>query len=65
MAQEHKENKPLDDLTQEEHEFWADEFMEKMAHPKPKEIAFFAERCRMGLGVGLDEKGKFVHGSDK
>ncbi len=53
------------DLTDEEHEIWADVFMQKMVNPTPEEGAFFAERHRKGLGVGLDEGGSIVHASNQ
>ncbi|CUH45108.1 hypothetical protein [Ruegeria atlantica] len=53
------------DLTDEEHEIWADVFMQQMANPTPAEGAFFAERRRKGLGVGHDEGGSFVHASNQ
>jgi hypothetical protein len=54
-----------DALTKEEYEICSALFMEKMARPGPQEKVFFAERRRKGLGVGLDENGKLVRGSDQ
>lgn len=36
----------------------------RMSHNTPEEEAFFAERLRLGLGFGLDEKGNLVHVAD-
>ncbi|WP_281995186.1 hypothetical protein [Ruegeria faecimaris] len=52
------------ELSDEEHEAWAALFMEKMSNPGPRERAVFEERRRKGLGVGLDEDGNSIHGSD-
>ncbi|WP_170335094.1 hypothetical protein [Ruegeria arenilitoris] len=78
MAREHKENKDApervkaaleaklspDELTTEEQEVWLDEFMERTATLTPEAKAFFEDRRRLGLGVGLDENGILVRGSD-
>ena len=39
---------------------WLDGFTEKMAYPSGAETSFFAERCTLGLGVGLDAGGNIV-----
>jgi hypothetical protein len=54
---------PPEDLTAEEFEVWLVAFGEKMAVPSEKEEAFFAERLRLGLGVGLAEGGELVRGA--
>lgn len=41
-----------------------DAFIDKMAVSGPNEEAFFEERRRKGLGVGLDEDGNLVKASD-
>ena len=49
------------ELTPEEKSVWLDRFSDLMGEPGPEEEAFFADRRRRGLGVGLDEKGDLVH----
>jgi len=49
------------ELTPEEKSVWLDRFTDLMGEPGPEEEAFFANRRRRGLGVGLDEKGNLVH----
>ncbi len=41
-----------------------DMLTDKMAVPGPNEEAFFEERRRKGLGVGLDDDGNLVDASD-
>lgn len=48
------------ELTPEEKSVWLDRFTDLMGKPGPEEDAFFADRRRRGLGVGLDEKGNLV-----
>lgn len=47
-----------------EYTAWSDRFIELMSKPGPNEEAFFAERRRLGLGVGLDENGNLVRAAD-
>lgn len=42
-----------------------DDFVRKMTVPTPEEIAFFEERKRKGLGVGLDENGNLIRETDR
>ncbi|WP_282026293.1 TA system antitoxin ParD family protein [Limimaricola cinnabarinus] len=49
------------ELTPEEKSVWLDRFTDLMGEPGPEEEAFFADRRRRGLGVGLDEEGNLVH----
>ena len=49
-----------DALSGEEQEIWAAEFADLMAQPSDTETAFYAERQRLGRGVGLDETGALV-----
>jgi hypothetical protein len=42
-----------------------DALTDKMAVPGPNEEAFFEERRRKGLGVGLDDDGNLVNASDR
>ncbi|ETW11000.1 hypothetical protein ATO8_19304 [Roseivivax marinus] len=49
------------ELTLEEKSVWLDRFTDLMGETGPAEEAFFADRRRRGLGVGLDEKGNLVH----
>ncbi len=41
-----------------------DVLTDKMAVPGPNEEAFFEERRRKGLGVGLDDDGKLIAARD-
>ena len=43
---------------------WVNRMIELWSKPGPGEEAFFAERRRLGLGVGLDENGNLVHAAD-
>lgn len=42
-----------------------DTLTDKVAVPGPNEEAFFEERWRKGLGVGLDDNGNLVDASDR
>lgn len=42
-----------------------DTLTDKMAEPGPNEEAYFEERRRKGLGVGLDDDGSLVDASDR
>ncbi|KAA9007785.1 hypothetical protein [Histidinibacterium aquaticum] len=53
------------ELTAEEFAAWEERFTELMGQPSPEELAFFEERRRSGLGVGLDADGKLVHGTSR
>ena len=50
-----------DDLTGPEYDVWMREVNKKMAEPNERELEFFKERRRLGIGVGLDETGKIVY----
>lgn len=53
------------DLREEEAITWLDAFSEKMSTPSPAEQRFFANRRKLGRGVGLDAAGNLIHaGSD-
>ena len=47
-------------LTDEEKDVWLDSFVEKMAQPGADEVSYFADRRRLGLGVGLDAAGNLI-----
>ena len=49
------------ELREEEAIAWLDAFTEKMSAPSPTEQAFFANRQKLGRGVGLDAAGNLVH----
>jgi hypothetical protein len=49
------------ELREEEAITWLEEFTGKMSKPSEKERAFFAQRQRLGRGVGLDAAGNLVH----
>ena len=55
---------PAAALSDEEHAVWVAKFIEKMGEATPEEDAFFAERRKLGLGVGLDSTGKLVRAAD-
>ncbi|SNT42309.1 ParD-like antitoxin of type II toxin-antitoxin system [[Luteovulum] sphaeroides subsp. megalophilum] len=48
------------ELREEEEIAWIDAFTEKMSRPSQAEQAFFANRQRLGRGVGLDAAGNLV-----
>jgi len=50
-----------DELDGDEQELFFDRFAEMMAVPSGAEEAFWAERERLGLGVGLDEDDNLVY----
>lgn len=53
------------ELREEEAITWLDAFTEKMSTPSTAEQKFFANRRRLGRGVGLDAGGNLIHaGSD-
>ena len=47
-------------LTPDEQSVWQDRFTDLMGELGPEEEAFFADRRRRGLGIGLDEEGNLV-----
>lgn len=49
------------ELRDEEATAWLDAFTEKMSTPSPSEQAFFAQRRKLGRGVGLDADGNLIH----
>lgn len=49
------------ELRDKEATAWLDAFTEKMSAPSPSEQAFFAQRRKLGLGVGLDAAGNLIH----
>lgn len=51
-------------LTAEEEVAWLAACTEKMSHPSDAEVAFFAQRKALGLGVGLDACGQLVYARD-
>jgi hypothetical protein len=55
----------LDALTSDELAVWLDAFGAKMSKPTPEEEAFFAERRRRGVGVGITENGRLVRAKDR
>ena len=48
------------ELREDEQIAWLDAFTEKISSPSPTETAFFAERRRLGRGLGLDAAGNLV-----
>lgn len=52
------------ELREEEEIAWLDAFTERMAEPTAAEMAFFAQRKRLGQGVGLDAGGNLVYAKD-
>ncbi|WP_404381465.1 hypothetical protein [Caenispirillum salinarum] len=53
-----------DDLTQDEFAIWLEAFGAKMSNPTLEAEAFFAERRRRGLGVGITKDGRLVHAKE-
>lgn len=51
---------PLRELDGDEQEAFFDHFAEKMEQPSESEAAFYADREKRGLGVGLDEAGRLA-----
>lgn len=54
-----------DDLTSDEFAVWLEAFGAKMSKPTPEEEAFFAERRRRGLGIGITKDGRLVRAKDR
>lgn len=50
-----------DDLSGAEQEDYFEKIGAVYRMSNPKEEAFFAERRRLGVGVGMDEAGNIVH----
>lgn len=49
------------DLDDDEQEAYFDRFAELMRTASPEEGAFWAERRRLGLGVGMDDDGNLIY----
>lgn len=49
------------ELTEEEDAAWTKAFIEKMGRSSDEEKTFFAERRRLGIGVGLDASGNLIY----
>ncbi|WP_417260622.1 TA system antitoxin ParD family protein [Celeribacter sp.] len=49
------------ELTEEEDAVWTEVFIEKMGEPSDEEKTLFAERRRLGIGVGLDASGNLIY----
>lgn len=54
-----------DDLSSDEQDVWFDAFASSIVHPSNEEETFFAERRRLGHGVGLNERGELVRQKPK
>ncbi|WP_018698197.1 ParD-like family protein [Amorphus coralli] len=54
-----------DALSSDEQDVWFDAFAEAVTGPTAEEEAFFAERRKLGRGVGLDENGRLVRQEPK
>ncbi|MBD1544856.1 hypothetical protein HK439_01160 [Labrenzia aggregata] len=52
------------ELREEEESSWLDAFATRMAEPMATEQEFFAQRRRLGLGVGLDAGGNLIYAED-
>ncbi len=50
----------LDELSDDEQDDFLDQLADLDAHPTPARDAFYSERRRRGLGVGLDDAGNIV-----
>ncbi|MFC2970186.1 hypothetical protein [Acidimangrovimonas pyrenivorans] len=55
----------MSDLSEEEKSFWLAMFTDAMKVPGPGEEAFFAQRQKCGLGVGLDGVGRLAYAKNK
>lgn len=51
----------IDQLNGDEQEEFFDRFAQEMRTPSAEELAFWAERRRLGLGVGMDDEGNLVY----
>lgn len=49
------------ELREEEAITWLDSFTERMSTPSTAEHKFFANRRKLGQGVGLDAGGNLIH----
>lgn len=54
-----------EELNAEEFAVWADDFEKATTETSAEEEAFFAERRRLGLGVGLSASGELVRADPK
>ncbi|MEX1663142.1 hypothetical protein AB4874_16065 [Thioclava sp. 15-R06ZXC-3] len=63
---ERKTTMPANDLSPQEmtpkDEIWLNAFVETMSKPSAREVAFFAHRRALRLGVGLSKEGMLVSG---
>ena len=50
----------LDELSEDEQDDFLDQLADLDANPTPARDAFYSERRRRGLGVGLDDTGNIV-----
>jgi hypothetical protein len=55
---------PTTELTPEEDAAWLQAFSEKMGEGSEEEAAFYANRTKLGLGVGLDASGNLVYADE-
>ncbi|HSV51918.1 MAG TPA: hypothetical protein VLJ57_07370 [Burkholderiaceae bacterium] len=53
----------VDDLSDNEQEMFLDGLSSRMKTPGPDEDAFWADRQKRGLGVGMDNSGNPVYGA--
>lgn len=51
----------VDELDGDEQEEFFDRFAALAREPSEQAMAFFAERERLGLGVGMDDEGNLVY----
>jgi len=51
------------ELSDDEQEEYFDRLTDKMGQVSADEAAFWSERDRKGLGVGVDEEGRLIYGS--
>ena len=54
-----------DELTLEEQEVFFDEFAASMMGEQPEAEAFFEQRRKQGVGVGLDDNDNLIYQSEK
>lgn len=53
-----------DDLTNDQGDIWFESLTDKLGNFTPEAFAYFEERKKKGLGVGLDKDGNLVHQRD-
>jgi hypothetical protein len=55
--------RPISSLSEEQQEQYFERFAAETREPSEAELAFWEDRRRRGLGVGMDEEGNIVYGT--